>query len=141
MPKWSSALASTPVLRYKGICVIAHKVFFRISSLNTLFFTIANVTFPFRDEFPKDTTKVFQLSGSEPSSKHARVSSSSERSATDNYAIIPSKSFRCSTIDLPSLSIKFINFHMKKIFACAFFVSYMFSKFFQRVWGYVSLTT
>ena len=74
------------------------KSFLRISSLNRLFFTIANVTFPSRAEFPRDTTKVFQLSGNELSSKHAWVSSSSKRLATDNYAIIPSKSFRCSVI-------------------------------------------
>ena len=71
------------------------KSFLRISSLNRLFLTIVNVAYPSRAEFPKDTTKVFQLFGNEPSSKHARVSSSSKRLATDNCAIIPSKSFRC----------------------------------------------
>ena len=61
----------------------------RISSLNRLFLTIANVTFLSVAEFPKDTTKVFQLSGNESSSKHVRVSSSTERPVTDNCAIIP----------------------------------------------------
>ena len=112
-------------------CVsLPKKSFLRISSLNRLFLTIANVTFPSRAEFPRDTTKGFQVSSNEPSSKHARVSSLNERPATDNYAIISLKSFKCSSIDWPSLSFKFINFHIKKIFACAFFVLYMFSKFF-----------
>ena len=120
-------------------CVsLPKKSFLRISSLNMLFLTIANVTFPFRDEFPKDTTKVFQLSGNEPSGKLARVSSSSERPTTNNYTIIRLKSFRCSAIDWPSLSFKFISFCINKIFACAFFVSYMFSKFFQK-YGDLSL--
>ena len=96
----------------KAYVSLPKKSFIRISSLNRLFLTIANVTVPFGAEFPKDTTKVFQLSGNEPSSKHARVSSSSERPATDNCTIIPSKSFKCSTIDWPSLSFKFIRFHI-----------------------------
>ena len=97
--------------------------------------TIANVTFTSGAEFPRDTTKVFQLSSNEPSSKHAQVSSSRERPTTDNYVIIPSKSFRCSTIDWPSLSLNSLVSASRK----CFLVSYMFSKFFQRVWGSVSL--
>ena len=100
--------------------------------------TIANVNFPSKAEFPKDTTKVFQLSGNEPSSKHARVSSSSERPVNDNCTIIHSTSL---AIDWPFLIFKFINFRIKKIFSCVLFVSYMFSKFFQRVCGSVSLET
>ena len=131
-----------PLFSVIRACVsLPTKSFLRISSFNRLFLTIANVTFPSGAEFTGDTTKVFQLCGNEPSSKHARVSSSSERLATDNCAIIHLKSFRCSTIDWPSLSIKFINFRIKKIFVCAFFVSYMFSMFFQRVWGSISLAT
>ena len=123
-------------------CVsLPKKSFLQISSLNRLFLTITNVTFPSGAEFPKDTTKVFQPSNNEPSSKHARVSSSSERPATNNCAIIPLKSFRCSAIDWSSLSFRFISFRIKKIFAFAFFVSYMFSKSFQRVWGSVFLAT
>ena len=76
--------------------------------------TIANVTFPYGVEFPKDTTKVFQQFGNEPSSKHAWVSSLSERPATDNCMIIHLKSFKCSAIDWPSLSFKFISFRIKK---------------------------
>ena len=91
--------------------------FLRIFSLNRLFLTIANMTYSFGTEFPKDTTKVFQLFGNEPSSKHARVSLSSERPATNyNCAIIPLKSFRFSAIDCPSLSFEFISFQTKKIF-------------------------
>ena len=141
MPKWSSSFASILVLRDNACVSLPKKFFLQISSLNSLYLTIANVTFPSGAEFPKDTTKVFQLFGNEPSSKHAQVSSSRERPATDNYVIIPSKSFECSAIDWPFLSFKFISFHIKKIFACAFFVSYMFSKFFQRVCGSVSLAT
>ena len=108
--------------------------FLRISSLNKIFMTTANVTFPYGDEFPKDTTKVLQLFGNELSSKHARVSSSSERPATDNCMMIPLKSFKCSAIDWPSLSFVFISSRIKKIFVCAFFVSYVFSKFFQYIY-------
>ena len=129
-----------PLFSMTRTCVsLPAKSFLQISSLNRLFLTIANMNFPSRDEFPRDTTKVFQLSGNEQSSKHARVSSSSERPTIDNYTIIPSKSFRCSAIDWPSLSFKFISFHIKKIFSCVFFASYMFSKFFQSVWGSASL--
>ena len=122
---------------------------FRLSRNSTKFNVVArfretiptNVTFPFGAEFPKDITKVFQLSGNELSSKHAQVSSSSERPSIDNFAIIPLKSFRSSAIDWPSLSFKFIGFRIKKIFAYVLFVSYMFSEFFQKVWGFVSLAT
>ena len=85
------------------MCVIAHKVLPLNFFMNRLFMITANMTFPYGAEFPRDTTKVFQLYGNKPSSKHARVSSSSERPAIDNYAIIYSKSFRCLTIDWPSL--------------------------------------
>ena len=78
------------------------KSFLQISSLNRLFPTIANVIFSSGPEFPRDTTKVFQLSGNESSRKYARVSSSSERHATNNCAIIPLKSFSAQQlIDIP----------------------------------------
>ena len=57
---------------------------------------------------------MFQLSGNELSSKHALVSSSSERPATDNFAIIPLKSFRCSAIGWPSLIFEFIASALRK---------------------------
>ena len=105
MPKWSYAFSSTLVLRDKGMCVIAHKVLLSNSSLNRLFLTIANVTFPYGEEFPRDTTEVFRLSGKEPSSKHAQVSSSRERPTFDICAIISLKSFRCSTFNTPNYII------------------------------------
>ena len=81
-------------------CVsLPKRSFLQISSLNRLFLTIGNVTFPSGDEFPRDTTKVFQLSSNEPSNKHARVSTSSER----DLQSITARSFLRNHLDAQQL--------------------------------------
>ncbi|CAJ1968382.1 unnamed protein product [Sphenostylis stenocarpa] len=106
-----------------------------------LFLTLLNHTLPSGAKLLKDTTKVSELSGNEPKSRHACISSSRVRLAEINCVTRPSKSFGCSATDRPSFSFKFMSFRFMNIFYCAFFVSYILSSFFQRVWGFVSLDT
>ena len=115
--------------------------FKRVSLLNKLFFTMLIDAFPSSVELVNKISKGFHDSRKDLKRIMAYMSSSMLCLVDDSCIVKPLNSFKCFTTDYPSFNFNLSVFWLWKLFLGYSFFWYIFSRFFQRVCGSLSLET